>query len=266
MQGKTITRQPVLSALAAVLLLAGCLETGTGATAVKGRAAYRKVAVVPVEGIIYGGRADRGGYTMVEVIKAQMDRAAESDDVVSQAERGMPENVRWRRGGISFAALHVVGGNNGLASWTGARGATPEQTAEVLTRTAGVVEAIHDVFADARASGDRAVVLFMQADLFAPGAAYEGSYAYEPIVQALAREARAFAGPVYLFNGDTHRYAEDRPLQGGSPWLEFYAVRDVVPNLTRVTIDGAENATGYLRVRVEAGDTVLTWRTVRFDT
>lgn len=40
-----------------------------------------KVAVVPVEGIIYGGRADRGGYTMVEVIKAQMDRAAESDDV-----------------------------------------------------------------------------------------------------------------------------------------------------------------------------------------
>ncbi|GHF48384.1 hypothetical protein [Seohaeicola zhoushanensis] len=48
MQGKTITRQPVLSALAAVLLLAGCLETGTGATAVKGRAAYQKVAVVPL--------------------------------------------------------------------------------------------------------------------------------------------------------------------------------------------------------------------------
>ena len=134
----------------------------------------------------------------------------------------MPENVRWRRGGVSFAALQVVGGNNGLATWTGNSGPTPEQTAEVLARTAGVVEEIRDVFAGARGAGDRAVVLFMQADLFAPGAAYEGSYAYQPIVQALAREAREFGGPVYLFNGDTHRYAQDRPLQHDSPWLDFY--------------------------------------------
>lgn len=220
-------------------------------------------------------RPESGGYDPLE----RLDRlrrvffagpndalAAQSDDVVSQAERGMPENVRWRRGGVSFAALHVVGGNNGMGTWTGKRGPTPQQTAEVLARTAGAVEEIHDVFAAARGSGDRAVVLFMQADLFAPGSAYDGSYAYQPIVQALAREARDFGGPVYLFNGDTHRYAQDRPLQGGSPWLEFYGVRDVVPNLTRVTIDGAENATGYLRVSVGRGDEVLTWRTVPFDT
>lgn len=40
-----------------------------------------KIAVVPVEGVIYGSRSDRGGFNMVEIIKAQLDRAAEDSDV-----------------------------------------------------------------------------------------------------------------------------------------------------------------------------------------
>jgi protease IV len=40
-----------------------------------------KIAVVPVEGIISGQLGDHGGYTMVDVIKAQLDRAAEDKKV-----------------------------------------------------------------------------------------------------------------------------------------------------------------------------------------
>jgi protease-4 len=40
-----------------------------------------KIAVVPVEGIISGSLADHGGYSMVDVIKAQLERADQDDDV-----------------------------------------------------------------------------------------------------------------------------------------------------------------------------------------
>lgn len=40
-----------------------------------------KIAVVPVEGVISGHLGDRGGYSMVEVIKAQLERADKDDDV-----------------------------------------------------------------------------------------------------------------------------------------------------------------------------------------
>jgi hypothetical protein len=32
--------------------------------------------------------------------------------VTSQAAHGVPEDVRWTRGGLSFATLHVVGSND----------------------------------------------------------------------------------------------------------------------------------------------------------
>lgn len=40
-----------------------------------------KIAVIPVEGIISGRLGDRGGYSMVDVIKAQLERADKDDDV-----------------------------------------------------------------------------------------------------------------------------------------------------------------------------------------
>ena len=51
-------------------------------------------------------------------------------------DQGYPENVSYDRGGVAFAAVHIVGSNNSLASWTGNNTSTPEQTAEVLGRTA----------------------------------------------------------------------------------------------------------------------------------
>lgn len=40
-----------------------------------------KIAIVPVEGVISGHSGDRAGYTMVDIIKAQLERAHDDDDV-----------------------------------------------------------------------------------------------------------------------------------------------------------------------------------------
>ena len=40
-----------------------------------------KIAVIPIEGIISSRMADRGGFNMVDIVKAQLKRADEDDDV-----------------------------------------------------------------------------------------------------------------------------------------------------------------------------------------
>jgi hypothetical protein len=190
--------------------------------------------------------------------------------VLSQADQGIPENVRWERAGVSFAAADVVGSNNSLAPWTGNTAPTPEQTAEVLARTSATIQEFHDAFAAAREHHDRAVALLIQADMFDPTVtdpAYSDYYGFTPIVAAIARESAAFPGPVYLFNGDSHVYNSDAPLAAGSPWLSFYGVTQPVPNLARVTVDGSTAVNNYLRVTVnQRGPQVLTWTRVPFTT
>ncbi len=188
--------------------------------------------------------------------------------VRSQADQGIPEDVRWERARVSFAALHIVGSNNSLAPWTGNTAPTPEQTAEVLARTAAVIQEIHAAFVAARHHHDRAVTLLTQADMFDPTVtdpSFADYYAFQPIVQAIARESAHFRGPVYLFNGDSHVYNSDQPLASGSKWLSFYGVEQPVTNLSRITVDGSTGDDDYLRVSVAPhGKQVLSWVRVPF--
>jgi hypothetical protein len=188
--------------------------------------------------------------------------------VTSQAAQGIPEDVRFTRDDVAFAGLHIVGSNNSLVPWTGKTAPTPEQTAEVLGRTAGVIQSIRDTFAQARDEHNKAVVLLTQADMFDPTVSnpvFADWYAFQPIVQAIAREASAFHGPVYLFNGDSHQYNSDQPLAAGSKWLSFYGVSQPVTNLSRVTIDGSTAVNNYLRVTIDPhSKDVLSWTRVPF--
>jgi len=192
--------------------------------------------------------------------------------VRSQADQGIPENVRWERAGVSFVAADVVGSNNGLLPWTGLglTTPTPEQVAEELARTSATIQEFHDAFAAARLHHERAVSLMIQADMFDPTVtdpSFSDYFAFAPIVAAIARESAAFPGPVYLFNGDSHVYNSDEPLAAGSKWLSFYGVTQPVPNLTRVTVDGSTGVNNYLRVTVnQHGPQVLTWERVPFAT
>lgn len=174
--------------------------------------------------------------------------------VKSQAARGLPENVQFTRNRVAFTAVNVPGSNNSLDPWTGLgkSAPTPEQQAEVDSRTAAVVAELHSTFAAARQRKDRAVVVMQQADMFDPtwAVTWNEFSAFKPIVDALIRESNSFDGPVYLFNGDSHVYNADRPLAAGSKWLDFYSEPGHADNLHRITIDGSSRATDYLRVEV----------------
>lgn len=188
--------------------------------------------------------------------------------VRSQADQGIPEDVRWERADVAFAALHIVGSNNSLAPWTGNTAPTPQQTVEVLRRTSAVLDEIHDTFAVARRHHDRAVTLLTQADMFdptVPNPSFADYYAFAPIVSAIAQESTSFRGPVYLFNGDSHVYNSDHPLSAGSKWLSFYGISRPVINLSRITIDGSTDVNNYLRVTVNRhAKQVLSWTRVPF--
>jgi hypothetical protein len=220
-------------------------------------------------------RPNNGGYNPLERLAAVRDvffdrpghtLGQQSVGVQSQADRGIPENVSWTRAGVRFAAVDVVGSNNGLAPWTGHTSATPEQVAEEHARMAATIDLVNQTFD--RAQHGQAVVLMLQADMFDPTVTnpqISDYSAFQPLVQTIAARAAAHDGSVYLFNGDSHVYNGDHPLASGSQWLSFYGVTTPADNLTRITVDGSDNAHDYLRVRVDHGrhgEQTLTWERV----
>lgn len=183
------------------------------------------------------------------------------------AQAAFPENVDWHASRVTFTTAHVVGSNNGLAPWTGATEPNERQVAEVAARTEAGIAQLREAFAEATERDDRAVVVFQQADMFDP--TYDpdpADYtAFKPWVQALVDEAAAFDGPVYLFNGDSHVYNVDRPLEQGSTWLDFYGVSGAADNLTRITVDGSSNNTDWLKVSIDRrGSEVLSWEQIGY--
>ena len=190
--------------------------------------------------------------------------------VASQAAAGFPENVSFRRQGVDLATLHVVGSNDGLLPWPelGHTSPTPEQVAEQRDRMDSAVAQVRSAFAGARQRHDRAVALFLQADMFDPTYAvtWADNSAFQPLVRELVTQSDAFDGEVYLFNGDSHVYNSDKPLAAGSRWLDFYGVPGSADNLTRVTVDGSSNNTDFLEVTVNrpGADHVLSWERVPY--
>jgi hypothetical protein len=189
--------------------------------------------------------------------------------VSSQAGRGLPENVTWRRAGVTFLTANVPGSDNGLQPWSGLGNTEPtaEQRRAVADRTAADIDELRAAFAAARKHHDRGVVVAQQADMFDPTytPTQDDIGAFKPWVQALVDESSHFDGPVYLFDGDSHAYNSDRPLAQGSSWLSTYDVRGTADNLTRVTVDGSSNNQDYLRVTVGGpGRSLLSWQRVPY--
>jgi hypothetical protein len=190
--------------------------------------------------------------------------------VESQAAHGFVENVRYNRAGVAFAVPHIVGSNNGLASWSIPQ--TPAerqaQVDEVAARTQAAIDLIDATFDDAESAGLTSVVIMTQADMFdptVPDPAFADYSAFAPIVATIVDRSSAFDGPVYLFNGDSHVFNTDHPLAAGSSWLSFYGVSGSADNLSRVTVDGSTGVDDYLRVSVRPDTaSVLTVEKVPF--
>jgi len=130
------------------------------------------------------------------------------------------------------------------------------------------VAQVRSAFADARQRHDRAVALFLQADMFDPtyDVTWADNSAFQALVRELVAQSDAFDGEVYLFNGDSHVYNSDKPLAAGSRWLSFYGVQGSADNLTRVTVDGSSNNKDFLEVTVNrpGAEHVLSWQRIPY--
>ena len=220
-------------------------------------------------------RADNGRYQPLERLAkvrsvffpiAGRTLGAAPVSVTSQASIGFKENVRYVSAGVSFATLHVVGSNNDLKPWTGLglTSATSAQRTEQTNRMNATIANLRAAFATARSQGLRAVVLQQQADMFdmtVTSPSWSNFSAFKPLVQALIDECRTWAKPVYLFNGDSHRYRDDHPLASGSKWLAFYGVTGTAPTVRRLVVDGGDlGEKDWLKVTVNSDATLALHR------
>jgi len=163
---------------------------------------------------------------------------------VHPQSRAFPENVMWSERGVQYGVAHVVGSNDGQATWFGDRPGQPETTAETALRTreyiareAASLAWIDRIFDTAEERRAPAVVLGMQADMwdtFAPN-----QPAYIPFKAVIADRAARFGKPVLLLQGDSHVFKVDTPA--GQP-----------ANLVRVVVQGSTSAPHeWLRLKVD---------------
>ncbi len=162
--------------------------------------------------------------------------------VVRQADvsnfKDMVENLRWERGGVQFATVHVTGSGMGFTINDAAR------ATEAIERNRANVEWLKSTFAAAEANGAKAVVIALHAGMFydAEGGEFSGKMLrggdegpYVWVALALRDLGTRFGKPVLLINGDFHDLVIDRPFlvsQGeGKPPL--------YSNITRLQVYGA---------------------------
>ncbi|MDO5501056.1 MAG: hypothetical protein Q4F67_15380 [Propionibacteriaceae bacterium] len=193
--------------------------------------------------------------------------------LTSQAKLGLPENVSFREARVEFAVLNIQGSNNDLAPWTGIGETAPtaEQLAEFRAREAANLQLINETFDRAEQRNARGVVLMTQADMFDPWTlaqdpTVEDVSGFVSVVKLLAERTNRFDGPVYLINGDSHRYNANSPLAPQSEWVRIYDVQPA-SNLQRVTVEGDATSKEWTKFTIhKKGADVLTWQRMPYRT
>ena len=136
------------------------------------------------------------------------------------------ENARWERAGIVFATVHIPGSNNNLQR-------DPAAVNEYIERNAANLAWIDAVFARAKDTGAKGVVLAFQAHLRFDKELPETDLrsGFNDTLNALKRNSIAWGKPVLLIHGDQHHLVIDQPLIGPG--------RQRIMNVTRLMVHGA---------------------------
>lgn len=162
-------------------------------------------------------------------------------DLVRQSEE-YPENARWhfgpRRGGVTYATLHVVGSNDNRP--TAANPAVGNE-AEWRARTDANLAWLSETFDEAQRRRSAAVMLVIQANPFEEDTSTPSGFT--EFKQALERETIAFGKPVVLVHGDSHTFRIDKPVISEERPLNF----------TRVETFGSPDV-HWVRARVDTRD------------
>jgi hypothetical protein len=190
------------------------------------------------------------------------------------------ENVMWQQSKILFVTLNIPGGsNNDNDIWYSAPTMSPAQSQEIAERTGADLRWLDAAFKRANDDKAKAVVIQVQADMWdLDGKAPSHINQYKQFVDRIASLTKAFGKPVLLFNGDSHIYRSDNPLNpaAGCSWelatpctsVSFVHPGYNVANFHRVVVHGSAAPMEWLKVTVDpsanapAGDTAFgpfTW-------
>lgn len=127
------------------------------------------------------------------------------------------ENTRWHRGGVTYAALHVVGSDNNRS------GDVAPDPAEWEARDHATNAWMRETFDRAKRSDSAAVLLVIQANPGFDAADPTRSPTRDPrtllpndgfynFLDTLRTETAAFRKPVVLVHGDSYYFRIDKPL------------------------------------------------------
>jgi calcineurin-like phosphoesterase family protein len=213
-------------------------------------------------------RANNGGFLPLERLAKVRElffptpgRTLGARNMGVEAQQGNPENQLWVQSRVTFAALHIIGSNNGLDPWTPPLDQPAAREAEVGARNAANIAWLEQTFEVARKQGSAGIVLFYQADLWHPDdrAAGASFTAHTDFVRRLAELAAGFDGPVLLVSGDSHGYRVDT----GVPWFTLYGATPQT-NVTQIIVDRSiEDDADWLRLHVDPlSSGVFSWEQV----
>ena len=174
------------------------------------------------------------------------------------------ENVMFENKRIMFVTLNFPGGSdNDTDAWGTLENQTARE-AERNLRTAADLSWLDHAFATAATNGDKGLVIIQQADMwsFEETASHLGHY--HDFATHIRDNTAAFGKPVLLFEGDSHKYRSDNPLQSGAPCVtESSPTTDAVCSSDvwdrQSTSLPAEQASLFHRVVVHGSTTPLQW-------
>ena len=171
-----------------------------------------------------------------------------------------PENVMWNKRGVQFAAIHVVGSQNGLLPFDPASSAvrTAADDAEVARRIDAAVNWLNATFDAAEADGAPGVFIMIHANpvlefkylLERDADGVVSRNGFTEFLQALEARTAAFGKPVVLAHGDSHWFRVDKPeLPSASDQLDKFH-----GNFTRVETFGS-SIVHWVKVNVDPNST-----------
>ncbi len=211
------------------------------------------------------------GITLGRHEKKVFSQADYFDDAYP-ADSQFVENVMWMDSKVVFVTLNIPGGSNDDTSpWSGIFADPAAQAQEASDRRAANIHWLQAAFDGAQQEHARAVVVFVQADMWDPEAIAAGGAGldkYTPFVTKLADLSVQFGRPVLLLNGDTHLYRTDQPLADPTSATGVIHHTQAVPNLTRIVVQGSTNSPGeWLRLSIDPRTAkVFSWDNVVYCT
>ncbi|GLY78004.1 hypothetical protein [Actinoallomurus iriomotensis] len=181
-------------------------------------------------------RASNGGYDPSERLALVRRMFASTPDSLGQRKLRLtrqsadfPENVRWQYGAVTYLGLNITGSDNNAPQFDSSGKQTDGDLAEYTARNAANLDWLDRGFAAAKAVKSKAIVIDIQADMWA---ASDPTAHFADTKRKLAQLTIGFPGQVLLVNGDSHFLQIDKPLKD--------AKDATIENFTRVQTFGSD--------------------------